>query len=366
MNFSKLIWCEPWLAPVALNLQNVIETESIETAGVTPDGKTLYYNPHFWKGLNKEERLAVQIHEMLHIVNRHAARKDDRHHTLWNIAGDITINYQIKVSGYSLPSDALKGENDTAENIYDRLLQKINLQSGGMSGKKKSFYSGSDGGCNGYNYPEFDPDAIDKASLARDLLQRNADGSENDSNSSTLEAIESAVRLAGRGSSRLAKLFKPRPAKADWRSILRHYVKSVIGDDLDYISYEFDEFGICEDILSAKPIPTICVLVDESGSIDDELYEQFLGELSKMSRLACVYASGFTDNTELNVVPLEKYRRTMTGGTDVRLAYNQACQKDFDCIIVLTDGFLEFPEREIKPTVWAMPEGHQRRLEVII
>lgn len=47
MNFSKLIWSEPWLSPIILNFQNVIETERIETTGVTPDGKNLYYNPNF-------------------------------------------------------------------------------------------------------------------------------------------------------------------------------------------------------------------------------------------------------------------------------------------------------------------------------
>lgn len=343
MNFSKLIWSEPWLAPVVLNLRNVIETERIETAGVTPDGKTLYYNPHFWKSLKKEEQLGVQLHEILHIVNRHASRKDYRVHTLWNIACDIAVNYQIKVSGYKLPPRVLNGENDTAENIYKRLLQDHHLGCGRQSGKNKSVYIGEG-----------------------DLLERNADGSDNCDSISTLEAIESAVQLAGRGISPLSKLFRPRRAKANWQSVLQNMVKSVVGNEMDYLSYEFDEFGICEDILSAKPQSKICVLVDESGSIDDELYEQFLGELGKMSRFACVYASGFTDSTELDAVPLKKYHRTMTGGTDVTIPYQQACKEEFDCIIILTDGYLAFPEVEPKPTIWVMPESFERKIEVIL
>ena len=135
---------------------------------------------------------------------------------------------------------------------------------------------------------------------------------------------------------------------------------------MDYLTYEFDEFGICEDFLSAKPRCKICVLVDESGSISDDLYEQFLGELFRMSRFAEIYVSGFAGGTELNAVPLSKYERTMTGGTDVIPAYEQVCKEDFDCIVVLTDGHLEFPEFEPKHTIWAMPESFGRRMEVII
>lgn len=295
-----------------------------------------------WNSLSGEEQLAVQLHEMLHIVNCHAARKDCRDHVLWNIACDIAINYQIIVSGYKLPSGALDGENSTAEKIYDLLLQKIEFISDGQSGRKKTIYIGS--GSNGNACPDIGN--MGEKTLKGDMLERNADGSKTCFDESTQEAVESAAQLAGHGSSPLAKRFQPRVAKADWRSVLQHYVKSALGDELDYLSYEFDEFGVCEDVMSAKPISKICVFVDESGSIEDELYEQFIGELSKMNRFALVYASGFTDSTELNAVLLKQYHRTMTGGTDVRPAYEQACKKDFDCIIVLTDGFLEFPEKK--------------------
>lgn len=357
MNFSALIWNEPWLAPVVMNLRNVTETEDVPSAGVTPDGNTLYYNPAFWAKLNRNERLGVQLHEMLHIVNLHAARENGRQHSTWNMACDIAINYQITVSGYTLPEGTLPGENDTAENIYERLL--IDVKSDGAPNRKDSLYSGSCGCCQQI-------DEIGGFVIGDDLLERNADGSEGCNTPDTLEAVESATKLAGQGSSPLAKRFKPVPAKADWRSILQHYARNIVGDDFDYIDYEFDEFGICEDILSPKPMAKICVLVDESGSIMDELYEQFLGELAKMSRFAKVYTSGFTDGTELNAVPLKQYERTMTGGTDVRRAYAQACEKDYDCMIILTDGYLDFPAKEPKPTIWVMPESHNRKMEVIL
>ena len=78
MNFHALIWKEPWLTPVVLNIRQVFKTTRIPSVGVSPDGKTLYYNPVFWKKLSLEEQIAVQIHEMLHIVYQHAERRKNR------------------------------------------------------------------------------------------------------------------------------------------------------------------------------------------------------------------------------------------------------------------------------------------------
>lgn len=347
MNFNTLIWKEPWLAPIALNITAVIKTNEINTAGITPNGKTLYYNPDFWKRLRSEERLGVQLHELLHIVNLHAKRRDGRDFSKWNTACDMSINYQIKKAGYKLPASALPGEDESAEQIYDMLNTAKSPTS------RNGLLSGNGQPGSGANI------------LADDLLKRNCDGSESFSEE-TAEAAESAGKLAGRGSTPLSKLYQPIASKADWRTVLRGFVKSISGYEVDYLSYEFDEYGICEDILCCKPKSKLCVLTDESGSIEDGLYRQFLGELNKMSRFAEVFVSGFTDGTKLDAVPLKDYRRTMTGGTDLLPAYREACEKDFDGIIVLTDGYLEFPDSEPKPTVWAMPERRNRKYEVIL
>lgn len=349
MDFTPLIWMEPWLTPVVLNLEHVIETESVSTAAVTPDGKTLRYNPRFWESLGDKQKIAVQIHELLHIVGQHAKRRGTRLWETWNIACDMAINYQIASCGYRLPKGVLPGENDSAENIY----QKLAAQSGG-NGIEENGTEGNGTEGNG-------------VVLSDDLLIRNEDGSDASAGSDTSEAVEFAFQIAGRGHTPLSRKFAPIPTKSDWRILLQMFVKSAIGDNCDYLSYEFDEFGVCEDILSPKPYWKICALVDESGSIGDELYEMFLGELGKMERFAEVVVSGFTDNTPFNAVPLEKYRRTMTGGTDVRRAYAEACRLQFDCIVVLTDGILaSFPSSEPVPTIWVMPNSFGRKREVLL
>lgn len=364
MNFQSLIWQEPWLTPVILNVQHIVETEAIPTAAVTPNGKTLYYNPHFWKGLSKKEKIGVQLHELLHIVNLHIKRREYRDFEKWNIACDMAINYQITSSGYMLPKNALDGENDTAEHIYGK-LHHIRVEIDGEN-KRKSLYTSNRSQTQGNSKTESEGISESRVILADDLLKKNEDGSEQFADPETLEAVETSVQLAGIGSTPLARHFTPLPSKADWRIVLQSLIKSVLGEEFDYLSYEFDEFGICEDILSAKPRPKLCVLIDESSSIEDALYQQFLGEIGKMMRFADVYASGFAWDTELQAVPLKEYRRTMTGGTNLLRAYGQACKLTFDGILVLTDGYLDFPANEPKPTIWVMPKTFGRNKEVIL
>ncbi len=47
-------------------------------------------------GLSQEEKIAVLEHEILHVLNKHLLRQDNRNHYVWNLANDIAINQYIK------------------------------------------------------------------------------------------------------------------------------------------------------------------------------------------------------------------------------------------------------------------------------
>jgi len=54
-------------------------------------------NPQQQKwGLTQEEKIAVLEHEILHVLNKHLLRQDNRNHYVWNLANDIAINQYIK------------------------------------------------------------------------------------------------------------------------------------------------------------------------------------------------------------------------------------------------------------------------------
>jgi len=68
-----------------------INTNFYNSGDYVSDGQ----KPHTW-GLTKEEKLAILEHEILHIINKHLFRVDNRNHYVWNIASDLAINQYIK------------------------------------------------------------------------------------------------------------------------------------------------------------------------------------------------------------------------------------------------------------------------------
>lgn len=349
MNFQRLIFKEPWLAPVILNIESIIKTDSIKEIGITPNGKALLYNEKYWKKLSEAEKLAVQIHELLHIVNLHTKRIGERDKNIWNIACDMALNYQIQASGYQLPQGAIFGENASAEELY-KMLEEIKLDNS-SNGKTLFFNSQNE---------------IKERELSNDLLSNNLDGTNTSENAETDEAVKNSISLIGKGSTDFSKFYIPKKSKVNWQSKFSNLIKSTLGDEYDYLDYEFDELGVCDDILSRKPTAKICALVDESGSIDDNEYSKFIGELKQMSKFAEISICGFTDEDSFYPIDIKKYHRTKIGGTDVIPTYQRACEYGFDLIVILTDGYLIFPKNEPITTIWVMPKTHSRKYEVII
>src|SRR3990172_488079 len=56
------------------------------------DGRSLMFNPKFTIELSVEHLMFALLHETLHCVFRHPARRGTRDPEMWNIAGDISIN----------------------------------------------------------------------------------------------------------------------------------------------------------------------------------------------------------------------------------------------------------------------------------
>lgn len=121
------------------------ESLSLDTAGVTVN--KLYFNPEFVRRSPLPQLVFTIMHEMLHIVMKHNARKHTREHEKWNCACDLYINKVIadelglkvgevkSVTGsgdrsieIELPEWVLYNENvdidtDTPEKIYNEMKE---------------------------------------------------------------------------------------------------------------------------------------------------------------------------------------------------------------------------------------------------
>ena len=89
-----------------LQIMNITYSYALPTAGVTFDAEmrryAMYINPAFFcLSLNAKQRVAVLIHEMAHILNKHLIRVpfmrvSDHKRILLNVAGDLAINQTIQ------------------------------------------------------------------------------------------------------------------------------------------------------------------------------------------------------------------------------------------------------------------------------
>ena len=105
--------------------------ESIPTAAT--NGKSIWWNPHWFLSLPKPARVTVQAHEVWHVARLHMIRRGNRDPRLWNYATDIRINNDLKAMGFSFVGleDAWMDDKYPAdmpeEDIYEDLL-KNNVQ----------------------------------------------------------------------------------------------------------------------------------------------------------------------------------------------------------------------------------------------
>jgi predicted metal-dependent peptidase len=85
----------PYLSTLIFSLR-IVETEDLETLAVDA-GWRMYYNPSFVMLQTPEVLATMLLHEAMHCVFQHAVRfqalgREPSFHTVWNVAGDATIN----------------------------------------------------------------------------------------------------------------------------------------------------------------------------------------------------------------------------------------------------------------------------------
>ena len=91
--------------------------ESKKPQRFATDGKTIFVNVSYAKGLGDKEIRGILIHELLHILGRHRWRRGDFHRELWNIATDYVINGEI-VRNDRFGKDFTLPENILFDKIY--------------------------------------------------------------------------------------------------------------------------------------------------------------------------------------------------------------------------------------------------------
>lgn len=329
--------------------------DAVGTMGVD-DGLNLYIAPKFAAKITDLEILGVLIHEVHHVILKHASRKSKRNHTLWNVACDYAINLAITKDGFVLPEGALldhKYKDMTADTIYDMLLadaSKVHALPDGWddlpvagSGKPNEKKAASKG--TGQGTESLGEYAIDMA-IAASVNETRAAG--HSSNISPL--ISKAIK----------EILEP---KLNVEQLLKRFINSFAKVDYTFSrpSRRGTAIGLYLPSMGGRKADNIMIALDVSGSISEPQFRSQLGLVQKVikqlspSKIGVMqWDSAVSDYHEVNSVQqVKRIQYKGGGGTIIDPVINFFNSKQFMGMVIVTDGYF-YPTtvKANKPVVW--------------
>jgi predicted metal-dependent peptidase len=358
--------------------------DDVPTAAValTPRGAELIVNPSFFLDeLSERERVAVIKHEALHLVYRHLYRPliSKSHPEMFNIAADLVVNQYI--SPWPLPKSAvtlalfpdLKLEpNQTVEWYYEKLVSLSNElknkaasqtsapQSAQALEKIVSPQRHSDHrfwaahGGHGFdstqssNQPSVTPQLTDllRRALESDL-ERHLIRAKDRTPIEQWGVLPSDIRLA------IDEMQGRREGRLDWRRTLKLFASSGYRSKVVPTNRKLSKrFGTFPGI-KIKRLQNIAVVVDTSGSIQEDTLAKFFQEIHSIWKTG---ASITVIESDSAVQQTYSYKGKVPvaakggGGTAFDPAFKwlrQSKTTSFDACIYLTDGY--GPEPTVSP-----------------
>ena len=353
----RMLIKHPFFGTLATRLK-LVEAQWCPTAAV--DGKHFYYNPDFFRTLTPEEIDFVVGHEVMHCVYDHCGeggrlldyKEEDRDPKLWNIAADYKVNQACVESKIGvMPKSALydpKYHGKYTEEIYQYMKQNKEQHEDKQTLDEHLFGDGNDPqGGTGKNDPtgRTAPIKISKAEAKQIKDQMK-------------QAVIQAAQTAGAGNmpGDVARLIKSMTEpKMDWRQLLNNSILSLLKSDFTWMrqSRKSRSMGIYLPAQDNDEKIDVCIGLDVSGSIDDQMIADFMGEVGGIMqqfqdfRLRVwtfdtqVYAESFKEFTPMNADEIKDYNIVGCGGTDFECNWNFMEDNDIvpDKFVMFTDGY---------------------------
>lgn len=348
----------PFFGELIMNLQ--LAAAKVETA--CTDGKYLLLDPDFEAELSDEELTFVFMHEVMHVVFLHCYRRSGRDSLLWNIACDHVVNsnilmamgleeYQVAGEPVMHRIEGKEASHYTAEQVYDMLLKECE-KSGGLL--KQEYILLDSHEIWGELEGECCQDAIDKW------------------NELTLEATKKWYGTCTGVAAGCLKRYKLELYKAQlkWKQIVRDFIRYRSLDE-DYgfrppdRRFQDEEFiypGLNPE--EAEVIENLWFFIDKSGSIPRKMLMEIIQEIEFGIRQVRNMQGmvSFFDMAVSKPIVFKNLRDFLkigiplpNGGTSFYSVFQYALRHRRQYapkgIIILTDGYAKFPEKNPLPDV---------------
>lgn len=318
---------------------------SLEVKSAATDGERVYVNPEVAASLPADTLDSLLLHEVLHAALSHTERRGPREKGRWNRSADLIVNGMVADAGLPTPPTFQRDphlERLSVEEVYTALEGQPD--------------EGNEDGDDLLDGPPSDaPPRSGKPSreVARQWRQALAQAR-------TVEAMSGEQGHDPLGMHR--ELLRLTPARLDWRS---HLWRFLARTPVDFGGFDrrFVGRGLYLEALDDETLNAM-VVVDTSGSVDDEAVRALVGEVQGvLGAYPHVKAVLYYADTEA-YGPYELQAGSEIpepqggGGTDFRPVFELLEQHEPDVLIYLTDGYGDFPEQAPKtPTLWAVTPG---------
>ena len=349
-----------------LSSWNVIVNTSIRTMAIMlSEDQTIevHFNPEFILSLSPREIVAVQLHEIHHVVLGHVFCKpsDFSNKVAFYVSAEICANEYIREPLPGCPillSDFRKLKPDQSLRERYECLKEINLEK----------YSDI------ITLDEFSLETCDLETL-KFLISSHIESALTNVGLKGLQSLPESFRKSleelfgdtirsGISASNAIEQVSSRSGKRkNWRKELQLFAYSLV-DPSACMSRPPRRIrhlvGIIPGTRSFPKKPKIMAVIDTSGSVSQEMFSSIINELNGIRKIAEVILVQCDDQVQSAKILKDKEKvETLTGrgGTDLRPPF----EKDFlkahkpDAIVYFTDGFGQGPDKRPKfPVLWAL------------
>lgn len=330
--------------------------KKVPTAGVwVTDRINMAINPEFFMGLTPIERQELLIHEVEHIVYLHPFRSKDymgadlnqNNHKLFNIAADAYINQGLPnlTANLGVTYDRLNDE-------LKKLKSKDRVNGGDLTEVTYEILKRNQMTDENSGYGEIDDhstwqDSSESSEVAKAIIA---------------DAANKAAQATGAGnmpSSILKQLEALNKASVNWKRELRRFFVNSLKFDWERTRNKRNRrTGLLNPGKRKKPNLKVAVCVDSSGSVYDEAFEQFFGEIAAISDMGVDITVIDADCAVAAVYKYDKKKKVErhgNGGTAYAPAIDKAKELGVDGIIYFGDmDSSDTPKDPKVPFLWAV------------
>ena len=354
---------------------NVEYKESKLFATAATDGKIIYYNSDFLRKLDFKEQLFVMTHEIGHIAFNHIKRSEGKNEKIWNIAADAVLNKYLEMDGLSIIDGAINipdAINYDVQELYEKLLkEKEQQEQENFQNQNVSQESANDNNFKnnvGHDNHSLWKNALNKENENNDeikntqekcvsLEEKETFKENSKKREEILEEVESEItsHIAGNSSNgdiRNTDDIGSADTNLDWRTLFDETIK-----------YEYDwsyknatiEYGVVIPHFEKMPFSETEIVVDTSGSVNEEMLKNFLRECKSILefseiKVGCFDTKFYGFNDIYSEADIDNLEFRGGGGTNFNTAVN-AFSDSADNKIIFTDGYAAMPDKELD-AIW--------------